>query len=36
MDKTEVKVMKKILSANDKIAEELRKDLKERGIEVRV
>ena len=31
-DKTEVKVMKKILSANDKIAEELRSDLKDKGI----
>ena len=32
MDKTEVKVMKKILSANDKIAEELRTDLKSKEI----
>jgi len=32
MDKTEVKVMKKILSANDKIATELREDLKKRDI----
>ena len=32
MDIKEVKVMKKILSANDKIAEELRQDLKKKNI----
>ena len=32
MDKTEVKVMKKILSANDKIAKELRYDLTKKRI----
>jgi len=32
MDIKEIKVMKKILNVNDKIAEELRKDLKKKGI----
>ncbi len=32
MEKTEIQVMKNILSANDKVANELRKDMKEKGI----